>query len=299
VGVHPRCLHQSENQIIVKFDAIDMLYVKSTMSITSALIASTIDKIKKDLSQLEDWLNSLHSGNTTTAPSSVHTPVHETDVSALLKRVEELTTEVNAQKHTIHHLVDRIDVMEETREIHIDGHLDDQMEDDPWLSGPTPLQNEIVDPTFFIHKTEEAEQPNAQIPSVVEAAPIDKKEEPVETKPSEKKVESQEEAQEEEAQEEAQEEEAQEEEAQEEEAHEEEAQEEEAQEEEAQEEEAQEEAQEEEGVELEEITVKGVNYYKDPEEGFIYEIDSEGQPSENPIGIWKTKTQTILFYRST
>jgi flagellar biosynthesis GTPase FlhF len=279
------------------------------MSITSALIASTIDKIKKDLSQLEDWLNSLHSGNTTTAPSSVHTPVHETDVSALLKRVEELTTEVNAQKHTIHHLVDRIDVMEETREIHIDGHLDDQMEDDPWLSGPTPLQNEIVDPTFFIHKTEEAEQPNAQIPSVVEAAPIDKKEEPVETKPSEKKVESQEEAQEEEAQEEAQEEEAQEEEAQEEEAqeeeaqeeeaHEEEAQEEEAQEEEAQEEEAQEEAQEEEGVELEEITVKGVNYYKDPEEGFIYEIDSEGQPSENPIGIWKTKTQTILFYRST
>jgi exosome complex component RRP41 len=280
------------------------------MSITSALIASTIDKIKKDLSQLEDWLNSLHSGNTTTAPSSVHTPVHETDVSALLKRVEELTTEVNAQKHTIHHLVDRIDVMEETREIHIDGHLDDQMEDDPWLSGPTPLQNEIVDPTFFIHKTEEAEQPNAQIPSVVEAAPIDKKEEPVETKPSEKKVEFQEEAQEE-TQEEAQEEEAQEEtqeEAQEEtqeeaqEETQEEAQEEtqeEAQEEAHEEEAHEEEAQEEEGVELEEITVKGVNYYKDPEEGFIYEIDSEGQPSENPIGIWKTKTQTILFYRST
>ena len=70
---------------------------------------------------------------------------------------------------------------------------------------------------------------------------------------------------------------------------------------EAEEAEEQEEAQEdeEEGVELEEITVKGVNYYKDPEEGFIYEIDSEGQPSENPIGVWKTKTQTISFYRST
>jgi len=265
------------------------------MSITSALIASTIDKIKKDLYQLEDWLNSLHSVN---APlhASAHAYTQETDVSSLLKRVEELTVEVSAQKHTIHHLIDRLDVMEETREIHIDGHLDDQMEDDPWLSGPTPLQNEIVDPTFFIHKTEEVEPPVVQHAPVVEAAPI------VETKAVEEEAVEEEEAQEEEAMEEeaVKEEEAVEEEAvEEEEAMEEEAvKEEEAVEEEAVEEE-EEAVEEEEGVELEEITVKGVNYYKDPEEGFIYEIDSEGQPSENPIGVWKTKTQTISFYRST
>ena len=266
------------------------------MSITSALIASTIDKIKKDLYQLEDWLNSLHSVN---APlhASAHAYTQETDVSSLLKRVEELTVEVSAQKHTIHHLIDRLDVMEETREIHIDGHLDDQMEDDPWLSGPTPLQNEIVDPTFFIHKTEEVEPPVVQHAPVVEAAPI------VETKAVEEEAVEEveeEEAQEEEAQEEeaVKEEEAVEEEAMEEAMEEEAVKEEEAVEEEAVEEE-EEDVEEEEGVELEEITVKGVNYYKDPEEGFIYEIDSEGQPSENPIGVWKTKTQTISFYRST
>jgi len=249
------------------------------MSITSALIASTIDKIKKDLYQLEDWLNSLHSGSAPSLPPSAHAYTQGTDVSALLKRVEELTIEVHAQKHTIHHLIDRLDVMEETREIHIDGHLDDQMEDDPWLSGPTPLQNEIVDPTFFIHKTEEVEPPIVQHVPAVEAAPsVETKEVEAAVEQASEQEETQEEEEEEEEQEEEQEQEAEEE----------------------QEAEVQEEQEEEEeGVELEEITVKGVNYYKDPEEGFIYEIDSEGQPSENPIGVWKTKTQTISFYRST
>jgi len=249
------------------------------MSITSALIASTIDKIKKDLYQLEDWLNSLHSVPTAYVPAYTQ----ETDVSSLLKRVEELTVEVSAQKHTIHHLVDRLDVMEETREIHIDGHLDDQMEDDPWLSGPTPLQNEIVDPTFFIHKTEEVEQPVVQHAPAVEATPI------VETNTVEAAVEQASEQEEEQEAEQEEEQEAEQEETQE------------AEKEEPVESKKEEEAQEEEeeGVELEEITVKGVHYYKDPEEGFIYEIDSEGQPSENPIGVWKTKTQTISFYRST
>jgi hypothetical protein len=279
------------------------------MSITSALISSTIDKIKKDLYQLEDWLNSLHPGSAPHVPvhASAHSSAQETDVSSLLKRVEELTIEVSAQKHTIHHLVDRLDVMEETREIHIDGHLDDlndPLDDsqDPWLTGPIPLQNEIVDPTFFIHKTEEDEKPVVQAPSVVEEKPIEQ----------ESKNEVQEEDDDEETLEVVHEEETQEEEVHEEEVHEEEeaeevqeeeeaeeVQEEETQEEEVQEEEEEAQEEEEEGIELEEITVKGVNYYKDPEEGFIYEIDSEGQPSENPIGVWKTKTQTISFYRST
>ena len=70
------------------------------MSITSALIANTIDKIKKDLYQLEDWLNSLHGGPNVSASSvpSAHAYTQGTDVSSLLKRVEELTIEVNAQK---------------------------------------------------------------------------------------------------------------------------------------------------------------------------------------------------------
>ena len=257
------------------------------MSITSALIASTIDKIKKDLYQLEDWLNSLH---------PVHAPVQEpsikpfVDVSSLMKRVEELTVEVSAQKHTIHHLVDRLDIMEETREIHIDGDLDDPLNDrqDPWLSD-IPLKNEIVDPMIVIHKEEPV-----QVKEEVKEEPVQVKEEVKEV------VKEEEEAQEEEAQEEEEEAQEEEEEAQEEEEEAQEETQEEVKEVVKEEEEAQEEeAQEEDGVELEEIIVKGVHYYKDPEEGFIYEIDSEGQPSENPIGVWKTKTQTISFYRST
>ena len=53
---------------------------------------------------------------------------------------------------------------------------------------------------------------------------------------------------------------------------------------------------EEEGVELEEITYKEQSYYKDGE-GFIYGIDEEGQPTDQPIGIWKEKSQSVAFYR--
>ena len=266
-----------------------MLCVKTTMSITSALIASTIDKIKKDLYQLEDWLNSLHPG-----PSPVQEPSIKpfVDVSSLMKRVEELTVEVSAQKHTIHHLVDRLDVMEETREIHIDGHLDDlndplNDQQDPWLSD-IPLQNEIVDPMFVIHKEEpvQVKEEPVQVQEEVKEEVVQVKEEPVQEEVVQVQEEEEEEVQEEEVVQ----------------VHEvvkEEPVQEEQVEEEEEEQEEEEEEEEEEGVELEEIIVKGVHYYKDPEEGFIYEIDSEGQPSENPIGVWKTKTQTISFYRST
>ena len=58
-----------------------------------------------------------------------------------------------------------------------------------------------------------------------------------------------------------------------------------------------EEEEEEEGMELEVITFQGVSYYKD-EEGFIYSIDEDEQPSEKAIGYWKKKAQAIAFYRS-
>ena len=50
-------------------------------------------------------------------------------------------------------------------------------------------------------------------------------------------------------------------------------------------------------MELEVITFQGVSYYKD-EEGFIYSIDEDEQPSEKAIGYWKKKAQAIAFYRS-
>jgi hypothetical protein len=54
---------------------------------------------------------------------------------------------------------------------------------------------------------------------------------------------------------------------------------------------------EEEGVELEEIEYNGKKYFKDAEK-FIYSIDEEEQPSENPIGYWKDKTNSIAFYKT-
>jgi outer membrane biosynthesis protein TonB len=64
-----------------------------------------------------------------------------------------------------------------------------------------------------------------------------------------------------------------------------------------QEEKQEEPVEEEEGMELEVITFQGVSYYKD-EEGFIYSIDEDEQPSEKAIGYWKKKAQAIAFYRS-
>ena len=63
------------------------------------------------------------------------------------------------------------------------------------------------------------------------------------------------------------------------------------------EEEEEEEGEEEDGQEFEEIEYKGVRYYKD-NENFIYSVDEEDQPSENPVGYWKEKTQTIAFYKT-
>jgi hypothetical protein len=49
--------------------------------------------------------------------------------------------------------------------------------------------------------------------------------------------------------------------------------------------------------ELEEITYLSKKYYKN-QEGFIYGIEDDEQPSENPIGYWKEKTKSIAFYKT-
>ncbi len=61
--------------------------------------------------------------------------------------------------------------------------------------------------------------------------------------------------------------------------------------------EEEEEEEEEEGQELEEIEYNAVRYYKD-NENFIYSVDEDDQPSENPVGYWKEKSQTIAFYKT-
>jgi hypothetical protein len=61
--------------------------------------------------------------------------------------------------------------------------------------------------------------------------------------------------------------------------------------------EEEEEEEEEEGLELEEIEYNGTKYYKD-NENFIYTISEDEQPSENPVGYWKEKTNSIAFYKT-
>ena len=62
------------------------------------------------------------------------------------------------------------------------------------------------------------------------------------------------------------------------------------------EEEEQDLCQEEEGMAVEEIEYNGSRYYKDTE-NFIYSVNKDDEPSDNPVGYWKVKTQTIAFYK--
>jgi len=56
-------------------------------------------------------------------------------------------------------------------------------------------------------------------------------------------------------------------------------------------------SEEEEGMELDTIEFNGISYYRD-DEGFIYGIMEDEQPSDTAIGLWKEKTKTIKFYRT-
>lgn len=58
------------------------------------------------------------------------------------------------------------------------------------------------------------------------------------------------------------------------------------------EEEEEEEVEEEEAVELEEFTYKNKTYYKDGENQ-VYQIGSDGELDDTPIGIWNEKTKRI------
>lgn len=245
-------------------------------TIPSALIQSTMNKVKNEMSQLEHWLLSLQESSTV--------PTQSTN-TILYEKLDQLLKELEAQRHTIHHLMDRIEVLESRDDHNV--HIEDQSADEPWFDhSSAPLQNMIIDPTeshYHILKTDNpsvqeilldpvstplapAPTPNIQsepakeLP-VLELAPV--KEEVQESKQVVKEVEPKEEPKEEPT---------------------------------VEEEEEEEEQEEEDDQELEAIEFKGVTYCKD-QEGFVYSLDEEGSPSDQPIGIWKEKTKSVAFYR--
>lgn len=260
-----------------------------------------MSNIHKEISQLEHWLTRL--------PPQEAVPQHAN--TALQTMIERLSKQMEVQQHTLNHIIDRLDILENRPD-------SDAFMGDPWLDhAGTQLQNEIVDVlepiytvrkeptpiTFMKETTRGAIDPLSmiqvtggdaiqikemlQVPEAVpeavpvavpetvsvalpvpvsEAVPI--KEAVSEAVPEALPVAVQEEAAQvvipipdgpEHAIEIPEE--------------------------------------EDEGVELETITYKGTNYYKD-EEGFIYRIDEDDQPSETAIGYWKEKSKSITFYRT-
>jgi hypothetical protein len=61
------------------------------------------------------------------------------------------------------------------------------------------------------------------------------------------------------------------------------------------EEEQEEQEQEEEALELEEFEYKGVQYYRDAELQ-VYQLDTDGDLDETPIGVWNEQKQKVLKY---
>jgi len=286
-------------------------------SIRSVLIRTTMSNIQKEISQLEHWLTNL-SDSDESHPSSHRTNDERDELSRFSRILGNLTQDVNSQQFTLNNILSRLDVLEgfsrPNRAIFIN-ETGGQKRGDPWIDDDCqPLQNEVIgeddnisEPLYTIHKKDILTESSVGTPSIIPDVPEDRsvppdsdtedkpekatyppttirvsKQEEVDTKEDDELVEEEEEA---EAEEEAEEAEEAEEEAEEEEA-------------EAEaEEEEEEEEEEQEGLELEELEYKGTKYYKDAE-NFIYTIDNEEQPSENPVGYWKEKSQTIAFYKT-
>ena len=272
------------------------------MSISSTLIQACLTNVQKEFRQLEHWLNSLHPSIVEPSASSNQSNDRlEATLRDISSSIAHLTKQYEVQQLALHHLVDRLDILEGTRDIQIDAE-----HDDPWLidSTGTCLENTIIEPVesiYVIHK----EEVDSHTPVMTKTPPttpniaslhtspvshielvqevvqeVVQKVEPVKEVEAIREVEAVREIEaivEEEVVEE-----------------EEVVKEEEVVEEE--EEAMEEEEEEEEGVELEEITYKEQSYYKDGE-GFIYGIDEEGQPTDQPIGVWKEKSQSVVFYR--
>ena len=275
-------------------------------SIRSVLIRTTMSNIQKEISQLEHWLTNL-SDSDESHPSSHRTNDERDELSRFRRAIDNLTQDVSSQQFTLNNILGRLDILEgfsrPNRAIFIN-ETGGQKRGDPWIDDDCqPLQNEVIgeddnisEPLYTIHKKDILTESSVGTPSIIPDVPEDRsippdidsdtedkpeqatyppttirvsKQEEVDTREDEVVEETEEEAEAEEEEEEEAEEEAEEE----------------------------EEEEEEEGLELEELEYKGTKYYKDAE-NFIYTIDTDEQPSENPVGYWKEKSQTIAFYKT-
>ena len=231
-------------------------------SIRSTLIRSCFANIQRELVQLEDWLNR----DLTTVPEA--TTKSGTDSSIIYQAIQQLSKQLDSQQHTLHHIIDRIDVLEETRNIHIQ----EKDENNLWLDTEgVQLQNEIVDdeyePIINVNKTEEvlAITPNlvetesvaapvvasvaasvvasVAVPvaaSVATDSTVDHVVEPVLEEPA-----------------------------------------------------TDDSVEEEDG--LEEVEYNGTTYYRDSNL-VMYQLDDDGELTD-AVGVWREKTQTIKFYK--
>jgi hypothetical protein len=261
-------------------------------SIRSTLIRSCFSNIQRELNQLEDWLNRDFTDVPEVSPSA-HS---STDSNIIYQAIQQLSKQLDSQQHTLHHIIDRIDVLEETRNIHIQ----DKDATNLWLDTEgVQLQNEIVDneyePIINVNKTDEApvimepvvvepivepvlaapvvEEPVLAAPVVVEPVVV---EEPVIVEPVLAAPVVEEPAAEVPPVEEP-------------------AAEEPVAEEPAVEEPATEEEAEEEEDGLEEVEYNGTTYYRDSDM-VMYLLQDDGELSD-PVGVWREKTQAIKFYK--
>ena len=282
-------------------------------SIRAVLIQTTITNIQKELGQLENWLNNLPDSRILEPDLS---SIHSLDgLSNIHRMVDKLAEEVGNQRNTLNNILERIDKLEgfqrPDREVFIDDTNQHKTIVDPWLDNSSePLKNEIIFEDDIELEQDSiiiADEFGVGLLTSSGVIPIGSKkmtgeevaEEEAEAVEAEDVAEEEEEEAEAEAEAEAEEEvvEAEEEEAAEAEA-EAEAEEEvvEAEEEVVEEEEDQCQEEEEEGMAVEEIEYNGSRYYKDTE-NFIYSVNKDDEPSDNPVGYWKVKTQTIAFYK--
>jgi hypothetical protein len=220
---------------------------------------------------LEQWLS-----REWTAPTPA--PAQFPDTTGIYQAIQQLSKQLEVQQHTLNHIIDRMDVLEDTKEIHISSN-------EPWLDTTgTLLQNELdenlldeYEPIINVNKTEEQCVKETE---VEETPRVEVRVEPeVEQEVEEQEVEVEQEVEEQEEQEV-------------------EVKEPEEVEEEEVEEEEVEEVEEEEGddMEYEEIEYNGSTYYRDTDK-FVYSMNEDGELSEHPIGYWKEKSKTITFYK--
>ena len=284
-------------------------------SIRAVLIQTTITNIQKELGQLEHWLNNLPDSR---IPEPDLSSIHSLDgLSNIHRMVDKLAEEVGNQRNTLNNILERIDKLEgfqrPYREVFIDDTNQHKTIVDPWLDNSSePLKNEVIfeddieleqdsiiiadefgvglltssgvipigskkmtgeeaaEEEVVEAEEEEEEVVEAEDEEVVEADEevVEAEEEVVEAEEEEEVVEAEEEVVE--AEEEVVE---------------------------AEEEVVEaEEEEEEEGMAVEEIEYNGSRYYKDTE-NFIYSVNKDDEPSDNPVGYWKVKTQTIAFYK--